>query len=162
MNKADLIKILKPWLKKFLEKKFSNYEVEIEVLTTTINKIDNKKLKKLENYSFLEIKPDVLGILKHKKTGEIKLVFLNREDKSIGVREIGEMLCFCRLAKPIVAIMVSTKGLSSEVDKMINHQKKHKILSFDKQKIKIFRWDEMKSDIDKLTITPMEDRNFFD
>ena len=36
------------------------------------------------------------------------------------VREIGEMLCFCRLAKPKLAMMVSLRGLSPQVNKMIN------------------------------------------
>jgi hypothetical protein len=100
--------------------------------------------------------------LEEKKTERIELVFLNRETKAYGIREIGEMLCFCQLAKPRLAMMSSLKGLSPQVNKMINHEKKYDILSYDSDKIKIFRWDEDANSPDELTITPIDERSFFE
>jgi len=162
MKKEELTEKLESWLDNFLKKKFTNYNIEILTKAGFLNRSANQKLQKLANISFLEFEPDILGILEEKMTKEIELVFLNREIKAYGIREIGEMLCFCRLAKPKLAMMVSLRGLSPQVNKMINHEKKYDILSYDLNKIKIFRWDECLNDIDKLTITPIEERNFFD
>ena len=162
MKKEELTEKLESWLDNFLKKKFTNYNIEILTKAGFLNRSANQKLQKLANISFLEFEPDILGILEEKMTKEIELVFLNREIKAYGIREIGEMLCFCRLAKAKLAMMGSLRGLSPQVNKMINHEKKYDILSYDLNKIKIFRWDECLNDIDKLTITPIEERNFFD
>ena len=161
MEKGELTQKLESWLDNFLKKKFTNYNIEILTKAGFLNRSVNQKLQKIANISFLEFEPDILGILEEKKTKEIELVFLNREIKAYGIREIGEMLCFCRLAKPKLAMMVSLRGLSPQVNKMINHEKKYDILSYDLNKIKIFRWDECLNDIDKLTITPIEEKEFF-
>ena len=162
MKKDELTQKLEIWLNDFLKKKFSKYNIEILVKPGLLNNSSNEKLKQLGNISFLEFEPDILGILEEKKTERIELVFLNRETKAYGIREIGEMLCFCQLAKPRLAMMSSLKGLSPQVNKMINHEKKYDILSYGSNKIKIFRWDEDTNSPDKLTITPIDERSFFE
>ena len=162
MKKDELTQKLEIWLNDFLKKKFSQYNIEILVKPGLLNNSSNEKLKQLGNISFLEFEPDILGILEEKKTERIELVFLNRETKAYGIREIGEMLCFCQLAKPRLAMMSSLKGLSPQVNKMINHEKKYDILSYDSDKIKIFRWDEDTNSPDELTITPIDERSFFE
>ena len=52
--------------------RFNKSKIKKKLFEIIVLDIYDKKLKKLQNYTFLEIKPDVLGILKHKKTGEIK------------------------------------------------------------------------------------------
>ena len=162
ISKHDLTGRLESWLDDFLGKKYPDYNIEILVDPGTLSKSSNEKLKKISNISFLEFEPDILGILEDKTTKEIELVFLNRETKAYGIREIGEMWCFCRLAKPKLAMMASLRGLSPAVDKMINHEKKYDILSYGSNKIKIFRWDEDTNSPDELTITPINERSFFE
>ena len=57
--------------------------------------------------------------------------------------------------------MASLRGLSADVNKMINHEKKHDLLTHNAKTIKIFRWDETHDTIDELSITPIEEKNFF-
>ena len=162
MEKNQLTERMSEWLDIFLKKKFPDHSIEVIENPGTLNKSSIEKLKRFENISFLEFEPDVLGILEEESTKKVELVFLNRETKAYGIREIGEMLCFCKLAKPKVAMMVSLRGISPQVNKMINHEKKYDILSFGSEKIKIFRWDEKNDEIDKLTITPRDEEKFFD
>ena len=109
---------------------------------------------------YLDFKPDILGILTHIKTKKIELVFLNREIKAFGLKEIGEMVCYCRLTNPKIALMVSSQGLASPIDKMINHNKRNDIISYNGKNIFIFRWDLEKDNIDEISITPIEGRKF--
>ena len=57
--------------------------------------------------------------------------------------------------------MVSLNGLSPDVNKMINHEKNHDIISYDSKTIKIFRWNEKDDTIDKLSMTPIESTSLF-
>jgi len=160
LTKPEFNNILVSWLEKFLNKKFPDAEIEVIIPDRFLSKSNNEKLKTIPNKAFLEFKPDILGIVK--QNNQIGLVILNRELKSFSLKEIGEMQCYCRIAKPLIALMASLQGLASQVDKLINHNKKHNIISYgDNQLIKIFRWDEEANRIDPFSITPLEDREFF-
>ena len=161
-EKDVFVKDVVRWLKDFLKKKYTEYNVEVIDRPGSLNKLENEKIKTIDSIGLLNFGPEILGILEHKTTKKIEIVLVESELKAYGVTNIRKMLCWCKIAKPKLAIMASKIGLSHEVHKMINHGGKHKILSFDEQNIKIFRWDQEKDEIDKLTITPREDEKFFD
>lgn len=161
LDKKQLINVFKNWLERFLNKKYGkDYDIYIEVPERNLNLLNNKDLKKIKDISFFTFKPDLIGILKHKKDKRIELVIVNRELKSISLRELGELQCYCRLAKPLLAFWVSLQGLAGPIDRLINHNKKHGILEYDGSKIIILRWDTFKKGIDKFSISPVEYRDF--
>ncbi len=163
MDKDTFTKLMESWLGTYLSKKYSkSHNVHTMIPQSNLDLIPNNFLKKLSNISLMQFKPDILGILVDKKDeSKIELVFLNRETKKFSLREIGEMLCYCRIANPKHAFMTSINGLSPAVDKMINHYKNNKIISFNENQIIIFRWDEKASNIDEYSITPIEEKDFF-
>ena len=160
--KSDFTNRLEKWLQDFLGKKYGGCShINVIQPKTSLNRLTDINLKlNIPNISFLDFKPDILGILTHVKTNETELVFLNREVKAFGLREIGEMVCYCRLANPKIALMISSQGLASPIDKMINHNKRNDIISYNNRNIFIFRWDREKDEIDHLSITPIEGRKF--
>lgn len=161
LNKPELTNIIIKWLEEFLTRKYGKeYNIYIEVPERNLNLLNNKDIKSIKNYSFFTFKPDIIGILKHKKNQKVELVIVNRELKSIGLRELGELQCYCRLAKPLLAIWFSLQGLSGAIDRLINHNKKQGILEYDNKKIIILRWDSFKREIDKFSISPIECRGF--
>lgn len=162
LSKSQFTYKLYVWLNDFLTEKYgSEYEIEIIVKPGMLSKSSNEKIKQLSNYSFLEFEPDILGILEKSADNSTELVFLNRQTKAYGIREIGEMYCFCKLAKPKHAFMASLVGLSANVNKMINHEKKHDLITYENDTIKIIRWDEDANAIDELSTTPIEEKDFF-
>jgi len=163
MDKDSLTSHMRDWLGTYLHRKYeASHDIEILVPQSNLDIISNNSLKKLPNISLMQFKPDILGILSDKQDqSKIELVFLNRETKKFSLRELGEMLCYCRIADPKHAFMISLKGLSPAVDKMINHYKNNKIISFNKKEIIIFRWDEIQDEIDEYSITPIEKKDFF-
>ena len=161
-SKDEFVEKIATWLKDFLEKKYPDYTVEVISRPGTLDKFENEKIKTVDDVGLLNFSPEILGILENKTTKKIELVLVESEIKAYGVKDIGKMLCWCKLAKPKIAIMTSKIGLSAHVHKMINHGGKDEILSFNEQKIKTFRWNVDKEEIDKLTITPREDIDFFD
>lgn len=161
LTKPELTEIVKKWLEEFLIKKYGKeYEIYVEIPERTLNLLNNRDLKELKNISFFNFKPDLIGILKNKSNKSVELVIVNRELKSIGLRELGELQCYCRLSNPFLAIWISLQGLAGPIDKLINHNKKQGILEYENKKIIILRWDQFKKEIDKFSISPIEYREF--
>lgn len=152
---------MKNWLEKYTKAKYGkDYEIEVIIPQSNLNILSNSKLSIIPNVGLMEFKPDVLAILVDRNdSNNVELIFLNRELKKFGLREIGEMLCYCRIAKPKLTIMASLQGLSPAVDRMINHSKKNQLISYDGNHIVIFRWDEEQYAIDEYSITPIESKS---
>lgn len=162
MEKEAFTKLMHQWLETFTKEKFSNENyIDVIIPGSNLNILSHEELSKVPNVGLMEFKPDVLGILTHKATKKTELIFLNRETKKFSLKELGEMLCYCRIAKPTLALMASLQGLSPAVDRMINHLKKRGVISFNGNNIVIFRWDEKLGNIDKYSITPIESRDIF-
>ena len=164
ITKTEFRETIRKWLEQFLDKKYSEtHKVKVLVPNRALSKLNDETIKKkVKNISFFDFKPHILGILERREDQSIDLVLVNREIKSIGLREIGEMLCYCRVAKPLLALIFSIQGLASQIDRLINHNKRHDIIIYDNRKLKILRWDLPSNDIDKLGITPLEEREFFE
>ena len=92
ISKGEFTKKLTTWLMNELGKKYPNYQIDIVEKPGLLSKSSNPEIKKIDNYSFLEFEPDIIAILEHKTTKKIELVLLNRELKTYGIGEIGEML----------------------------------------------------------------------
>jgi len=162
VTKTELTNILKEWLSKFLSRKYPDSDIEVLIPSRALSSLENQKLKRVQNISFFNFRPDVLGILTKENSNNIKLVFLNREVSTWGLKDIGVMQLYCRIAKPLHAFMASTQGLAPQIDRIINHHKRHELISYNGEKIKIFRYDLSLNDVDKLSITPLEERDFFE
>ena len=111
MNKKELIDILHPWLKKELNQ-FSFKTIEIHE-RENFSKTSNKKYKDIRNLANMDFKADLTIILQTESKLEVGIV--NCTDKSISLRDIGELQVYCRATNPVFAFMVSSKGFSSEI-----------------------------------------------
>ena len=162
VTKTELEIILKKWLSDFLFKKYPNHEIEILIPSRALSNLENPKLKRLQKISFFDFRPDILGILTTKNSNNTELVFLNREIRTWGLKDIGVMLLYCKISKPLHAFMASIQGLAPQIDRIINHHKRHELITYNGERIKIFRWDLASACIDELSITPLEAREFFE
>jgi len=162
LDKTEFTQCMLKWLQTFSDNRFSHeYDVEIIIPNSNLNIMTNSELSKISNIGLMEFKPDILGILTHKTTKKSELIFLNRETKKFGLKELGEMLCYCRIATPKLAFMASLQGLSPPVDRLINHQKRKEVISFGTNNIVIFRWDTKSDSVDKYSVTPIESKSIF-
>jgi hypothetical protein len=119
-KKDQFTEVARRWLNSYLESKYSkDYSIEVIIPDGNISKIGNDSVKKIQNYSLLDFSPDVLGILISKKSKEVSLVLLNRSTSAISVKEIGEMNIYSHIINPILAFVVSLKGLPNEVNSLL-------------------------------------------
>jgi|APSaa5957512535_1039671.scaffolds.fasta_scaffold32281_2 hypothetical protein len=158
-EKNHLTDELKDWLENYLKKNFLvTHNISVEITTTNLNILQNEKISTLTNVNLMTFHPDILGILEHKKSKKVELVFIFRDTSTIGFTMIGEILLYSRLVNPKIVMMVSTKNLSDRVDEWINHKNKYDVIRFHNKKIIIFKWDSKTLSPDKYSITPIEAR----
>ena len=74
-------------------------------------------------------------LLVSRSEGGYEFIFINRYLKSIGIRDIGEMQVYAKLAKPLHAFLISVNGHSSEINN---------ILVSDTISDQLFRYDNTK------------------
>lgn len=141
--KEILSQQLNIWLENYLERKYTNYNVEVFIPHNYISKIPNDNIKKIPNYSSFDFKPDIIGILSSKlDSDDIKLVFVNRSISALSLKEIGEILCYSRIAQPIEAFLISPKALANEVNLiLLDKIKQDNILSYSNNFVKIGKFD---------------------
>ena len=146
IDKIKFEQILLNWFRNYLTAKYGNdYTINVIIPQSSISRISDADIKNVQNYSFFDFTPNILGILKNKNIpNNIELAFLNRSISPISLKEIGEMQSYCRLANPMAAFLVSTKGLPQEINKLLFDDKISADLllySVDKN-ITIFSWNE--------------------
>lgn len=159
MDKRQFTLFAKNWLENFLKNKFGNeYNIEVLIPDSNIKKINNDSIRKINNYSLFDFKPDVLGILE--KDNEVKLVFLNRTMGPINLQEIGEMNIYSDIADPILSFIVSPKGLPTEVNSLLldNDIEKSLLYYSNENCIILLRLDDL--GVDEKTIFPRDKKEF--
>ena len=161
-NKQEITDILRSWLENYLKKHYSNeFFIEVNIPESNLSKLAIDSIKSIPGFSSFDFKPDILGILKNKKTRKIELVFLNRSTNAISLKEIGEMLCYSKISQPILSFIASPKGLPNEVNLLLlNKERENQLLSYSStNKIIIFKWNSQKNYLDLNSIFPLESRN---
>lgn len=165
MEKQEFTEKIAKWLELFLSKKFAESHDVLEVIIpeSNLSKIQNGSIKLCQNYSAWEFKPDVFGILKNKKTGEIELVLVNRSTSSISLKEIGELYSYSKLANSKLSLLFSVNGVSNEVGiLLLDNEIKKRLLNYgDGKEIVILSWDETKNNINPNSIIPFERKSLF-
>ena len=171
------------WSKRFI-KKLNDYEL-IEIIdeyydfyfemNIIINIYENnliyvKKInylywigngEKNYEYSNWDFTPDFTLLLKKKKIDkknkdkEYELILINRENKSIGLRSIGEIMSYNRICDPMYSFLVSDKGHSNEISYfMINETFRDKLIKFNNKSLIIFSFEEGSSKVKDNSIIP--------
>lgn len=152
MTKTELTKKLKIWLKSYIESNLS-YEYQLlEVIapSTTLAKLNNDNIKSFYNYPAWEFTPDICAVLKNKDTEELKLYLVNRHTSALSLRDIGEAFVYAKLCNPVSYFLISTKGVSNEVNILLvdDETRNRLLLTPNGSDLKILTYDETNDIVD--------------
>lgn len=165
MDKNQLTDALFIWFPKFIKQNFHDQYDLMEIIKAPqqLSRFNNQYIKNLQNYSSWEFKPDLLGILKSKIDSKIKLAIINRTTSGISLKEIGELYCYAKISNASFAFLVSTSGVSNEVNiLLVDKSIRSRVLSYESNKsICLFSWNEEYGNANKDSVLPIEMRNLF-
>lgn len=161
ITKTEFTKKMRDWFEKYLEDSYSpEYDIDVILPKSSLSMINRGDLKSISDISSYEFRPDILGIL----TGAdgSKLAFLNRNMHAIGIKDIGELLCYCRLAKPIEAFISSLKGVATEVTLLLMRlDVQERLLKYDNKYITLFGWNSQLDEPEIRSMIPSSKREKF-
>ncbi len=164
-DKKQYIILFSDWFKTFLRDKINDYEVvDVIVPSSNLSKLNNAVIKSMPNYSSWDFKSDIVAIILNKKTKLHRLVLLNCSISALSLKEIGEINLYAKLADAEFAFLVSSRGLSSEVNLLLlENDVCNRLLNYsDDKSVTIFAWDEMASKVNIDSIMPLEKKGLFE
>ncbi|MDI1471524.1 hypothetical protein QI155_03170 [Thermodesulfovibrio sp. 1176] len=148
MKEQDLYSQVSKWLYNYLNSWNKRKEIIVKD-THKVNLSDFIVKNNLQNlipqYSAYDIKVDITGIIKDKNN--LKLVFVECKIKPIRLLDVGQLLGYSLVAKPIEAFLISPRGTSEPLYQLLKIYGRYDILSYDKNRnIKILTWDIQKKE----------------
>tara|TARA_B100000963_G_C22638977_1_gene679283 strand:- start:3168 stop:4811 length:1644 start_codon:yes stop_codon:yes gene_type:complete len=122
-REIDTYPILTNWLKNKLDQEYGS-EQNLVFDTSVINlnqviqssSIDNSVISKIDEIDSLNIRPDVVGYLKNLND----FIFIESKIVSLGIKELGQILGYCKVANPKEAYLVTTKEVSRTILQLIS------------------------------------------
>jgi len=158
MNKLEFEKVVEKWIEKFVE---SNPKLSLEEIfkKKNISKESHPVLNNMTQSKNCDFICDYIALVKHDTHG-YQLILINRFVKSIGIKDIGEMLVYAKIANPLYAFLISVNGHSTEINTILVNQSIAKpLFQYDADKhIILFA---LGSEIKKESVLPVHMRGFF-
>ena len=119
---SDTYPPLVQWLKKYIYSRTSNTSYAFDTSSQTIFHFFSTKMEQMEviydvftDLESLAIRPDVVGFSKKSKD----FYFVESKITSLGLKELGQLMGYCHVAKPKEAFLITTKTISSALVKAV-------------------------------------------
>lgn len=160
MANNELEKKIVEWAKRFV-KKFNDYDLIEIIEKKNLSKYNSEALKKVPEYSNWDFIPDFAIILKKKKVDknekEFEIILINRENKSLGLRSIGEIMSYNKISDPMFSFLISEKGHSNEISYfMINEELRDKLIKYNDNSLILFSFEEDTSKVKDNSVIPSD------
>ncbi|MHB1507494.1 MAG: hypothetical protein ACYCUZ_05495 [Cuniculiplasma sp.] len=156
MSEIDLYPSIEVWLNKHLKEKYPNYDVETtyKSSTHTLENVMREHGINLSKAYLLNIKIDILGILR--KKNNIELVFVEVKDAMLTLKDLGQLWGYTQLINPIESFLISSKGLGvlSEIYNVLNRRDLFVYGSKGERTMKAAKWSINSKSIDYSTLIP--------
>lgn len=159
MRRNEEAKLLKPcreWLEKFLREKHRRATI------TLLSKTDRQQLRyslnaiglmeRFPDSTAWEVKVDVAAVLEQR--GKSDLVFVELKANAITLRDVGQLLGYCRICRPISAFLLSPKGPSADLERLLKTYGRTDVLAFGSTTIRVGRWNLQQKGPDWGTLIP--------
>jgi len=156
MTEKEIYPHIVNWLSNYLTAHYKTAEIIVED-THRINLSDflvriSMQDKFLE-FAAYDIKVDVTGIISHSKKAD--LVFVECKMRPIRLLDVGQLLGYSLVAKPIHSFLLSPEGVSDPLHKLLKIYGRYDILKYGKEfTLNIVKWDIRKKEPLWATLLP--------
>lgn len=145
ISESELYEPIRQWLQRYLQDKFQN----CDCITLDSHSRQLDRVLRSQNLSCpiavgLDIKIDVLGIVRDKNSNSYRLFFVEVKKTPLTIRDLGQLWAYCKLINPHEAFLFTSSTLGS-LDKILNVFKRDDLLDFGEgkvvKKIKVATWN---------------------
>jgi hypothetical protein len=143
MTEKEIYPQIVQWLSKYLKSHYKKSKIIVKDTHTIALSKFLKVIgmdKKFPEYTAYDIKVDVTGVIS--SFNKTHLVFVECKINFIKLLDVGQLLGYSLVAKPIFSFLVSPKGISDSLHNLLKIYGRYDILKYDKERsIKIAKWD---------------------
>lgn len=117
MTKNEFEKKIEDWAINFINADHDLSLVEV-FKNQNISRISHPILDGMASSKICDFICDFIFLVQQKNM-DYQLILINRYVKSIGIKDIGEMLVYAKIANPVYAFLVSDRGHSTEINNIL-------------------------------------------
>ncbi|MHB1492800.1 MAG: hypothetical protein ACYCSG_00085 [Thermoplasmataceae archaeon] len=155
-SERDLYPSIELWLKRYLVEKYPGFTVETTFQSSNIKLGDvlRKEGLRYSNALLLNIKIDIVGILK--KNEQVQLVLVEVKKNQLSLKDLGQLWGYTQLINPIESFLISPVGLGA-ISELYHVLKRRDIFLYGLKREKTMRvalWDAARKSIDYSSIIP--------
>jgi len=99
-----------------------------------------------------DIKVDIVACISRRQ--RLELAFAEIKTAPVTLRDVGQLLGYCRVAGPAVAVLLSPKGISADLHRLLVEYGRSDILTYNQGSIAVARWVQEHEDIDWASLVP--------
>ena len=156
------IEMYKPvcnWLVELLKSRFASYKVEAyDTSSRALYRwLEEMNLDRyFPEYLAFDIRVDVTGVMQKKK--DANLAFVECKLQAITLKDISQLLGYCRVARPRFAFIISPEGISEHVSYLLKTYHRYDVLYYNEtEHIRVATWNHDRREIDASTLLPPGD-----
>lgn len=155
-KERDLLRPCRAWLCRFLSDKYRRATITIlpdtdrMQLRHSLNKAGLSS--QFPESSAWEVRVDVAAVVA--RANRTSLAFVELKARPLLLRDVGQLLGYCRVCQPIIAFLLSSEGLSPELDRLLKAYGRTDVLSFGADSIRVGSWHVGRASPDWSTIIP--------
>jgi len=156
MDELKLYPDVVRWLRNYLKDRHSHSEIQA-FDTHKINLsqfiFEQNLHKHFPEYSAFDIKVDITATIKSKT--RMQLAFVECKVKPITLKDVGQILGYSKVAKPIYAFIISPEGISAPLSTLLLTYGRYDLLEYlEGKKVKIANWNLTRKEIDSASFLP--------
>lgn len=156
-REEDMYPDIKKWLEQYLASKYPNWEIKVyDTSKTTLSQflIQSRIQNYFPHYTTYDVKVDVTSILKDLQKKRYFIVLVECKLKSISLKDVSQILGYSRVVRPLHAMIISPKGLTSPVAHLFQKLKRYDVLAYEfdhkgraRKYVKIGTWDAKRKEV---------------
>jgi len=158
MTKTEFEKLVEKWVTEFV-----NNDDELTLVkifkNKNISRLSHPILDQMPQSKLCDFNCDFVVLVKH-VNDDYQLMLINRFTKSLGIKDLGEMLVYSKIANPLYAFLISVNGHSTEINNiLVNEEISLPLFKYQHNKsIILFA---LRNEVKKESVLPVYVRHFF-
>lgn len=169
-READMYQEVLDWLRRFLVSRFPRtdtmvYDTHAGELKDYIMRNGLRRFFREDLWQTYEISVDITGFIVTKDN--LRLVFVECKNRKVTLRDLSQLLGYCRIARPSLAYLISPHGVVDSLKALILRYSRTDILQYDwpsgrqPSYITLARWSKDLRGLDPSSVLPPQSSGTF-